>query len=113
MQIEKLSSGQMLQGNEVDATANRERMRQRRLKRALFVLTPICAWLVYRLVTDNPVRLGMPGWLRGNPEIVIALGLILILGTVIFVPFLTAGRSPHTLLRPADSNVRLDYVVGA
>ncbi len=113
MQIEKLSSGQMLQGNEVDATANRERMRQRRLKRTLFLLTPLCAWLLYRLFTDNPVRLGMPGWLTGNPEIIIALGLIVILGTVIFIPFLTAGRSPHTLLRPADSNVRLDDVVGA
>ena len=32
---------------------------------------------------------------------------------MIFIPFLTAGRSPHTLLRPADSNVRLDDVVGA
>ncbi len=39
--------------------------------------------------------------------------MILVLGTVIFIPLLTAGRSPHTLLRPADSNVRLDDVVGA
>ncbi len=113
MQIEKLSSGQMLQGNEVDATANRERMRQRRLKRTLLLLVPILTWLVYRLVTNNQIRFGMPGWLSGNPEIVIALGMILILGTVIFIPFLTAGKSPHTLLRPADSNVRLDDVVGA
>jgi len=111
--IEKLSSGQMLRGKEVDATANRERMRQRRLKRTLLLLTPICVWLVYRLVTNNQIRFGMPGWLSGNPEIVIALGMILVLGTVIFIPFLTAGRSPHTLLRPADSNVRLDDVVGA
>ena len=111
--LEKLSSGKMLQGKEVDATANRERMRQRRLKRTLLLLAPLCGWLVYRLVTDNQIRLGMPGWLSGNPEIVIALGMILVLGTVIFIPLLTAGRSPHTLLRPADSNVRLDDVVGA
>ena len=111
--LEKLSSGKMLQGKEVDATANRERMRQRRLKRTLLLLAPLCVWLVYRLVTDNQIRIGMPGWLSGNPEIVIALGMILVLGTVIFIPLLTAGRSPHTLLRPADSNVRLDDVVGA
>jgi len=111
--LEKLSSGKMLRGKEVDATANRERMRQRRLKRTLLLLAPLCVWLVYRLVTDNQIRLGMPGWLSGNPEIVIALGMILVLGTVIFIPLLTAGRSPHTLLRPADSNVRLDDVVGA
>ncbi len=113
MQIEQLSRGEMLRGNDIDATANRERMRQRRLKRALYVLTPILAWLLYRLVTGNIIRLGIPGWLMGNPEIIIAVGLILILGTVIFIPFLTAGRSPHTLLRPGDSNVRLDDVVGA
>jgi len=113
MLIEHLQSGEMLQGNDIDATANRERMRQRRLKRALFVLTPVFAWLVYRLATGQQIRLGIPGWLMGNPEIIIALGMILILGTVIFIPFLTAGRSPHTLLRPSDSNVRLDDVVGA
>ena len=77
------------------------------------MLTPILSWLVYRLVTNNQIRFGMPGWLAGNPEIVIALGMILVLGTVIFIPFLTAGKSPHTLLRPSDSNVRLDDVVGA
>jgi len=73
--MEQLSSGQMLQGDEVDATANRERMRQRRLRRTLLLLAPICAWLVYRLVTNNQIRFGMPGWLAGNPEIVIALGM--------------------------------------
>ena len=64
-------------------------------------------------MNDNPIRLGIPGWLMGNPEIIIALGMILILGTVIFIPFLTAGKSPHTLLRASDSNIRLDDVVGA
>ena len=113
MQIEQLSSGEMLRGNDIDATANRERMRQRRLKRALVALTPLLGWLVYRLATGQQIRLGIPGWLMGNPEIVISVGLILILGTVIFIPFLTAGKSPHTLLRPSDSNVRLDDVVGA
>ncbi len=113
MQIEQLTNGTMLRGNDIDATANRERMRQRRLRRTLVPLAIIFGWLAYRLGTDNQIRLGMPGWIQGNPEIVIALGMILILGTVIFIPFLTAGRSPHTLLRPADSNVRLDDVVGA
>ena len=113
MQIEHLQSGEMLSGSDIDATANRERMRQRRLKRTLYMLTPILAWLVYRLATGQQIRLGIPGWLMGNPEIVISVGLILILGTVIFIPFLTAGKSPHTLLRPSDSNVRLDDVVGA
>jgi cell division protease FtsH len=113
MQIEQLTNGEMLRGSDIDATANRERMRQRRLTKTLAILAVVLAWLLYRQVTGNQIRLGVPGWLAGNPEIVIALGMILILGTVIFIPLLTAGRSPHTLLRPSDSNVRLADVVGA
>jgi cell division protease FtsH len=113
MQIEQLTNGEMLRGNDIDATANRERMRQRRLGKTLVVLGLLFAWLLYRQVTGNDVRLGVPGWLAGNPEIIIAVGMILVLGTVIFIPLLTAGRSPHTLLRPSDSKVRLADVVGA
>ena len=73
-----------------------------------------CAWLVYRLVTGQPDPTRHPGLAhRATRRSSSPLGLILILGTVIFIPFLTAGRSPHTLLRPSDSNVRLDDVVGA
>ncbi len=113
MDIEQLSRGEMLTGNDIDATANRERMRQRRLQRTLVLLSVVLAYLLWRLINDNPIRPGIPGWVQGNPEIVIALGLIVILGTVIFIPFLTAGRSPHTLLRASDSNITLDDVVGA
>jgi len=113
MEMTRLSSGQMLSGDDIDANANRERTRQKRLRKWLLILGVVFGYLVWRLINDNQIRFGVPGWLMGNPEIVIALGLILILGTVIFIPFLTAGRSPHTLLRSSDSNVRLDDVVGA
>ncbi len=113
MDIGRMSRGEMLRGSDIDANANRERVRQRRLRKALTILSVVLAFLVWRLATDNLIRPGIPGWVQGNPEIVIALGLILILGTVIFVPFLTAGRSPHTLLRATDSDVSLDDVVGA
>ncbi len=76
MDITKLSTGAMLSGDDIDANANRERVRQRRLRRKLYLLAPILVYLVYRLATDNPIRLGVPGWLSGNPEIIIALGLI-------------------------------------
>jgi ATP-dependent Zn protease len=113
MEMARLSSGQMLSGKDIDANANRERTRQKRLKKWLVILGLVLTYLLWRLVNDNPIRLGIPGWLMGNPEIVIALGLIIILGTVIFIPFLTAGKSPHTVLRASDSNIRLDDVVGA
>ena len=113
MELARLSTGEMLSGKDIDANANRERTRQKRLRKLLIMLGAAFAYLLWRLVNDNPIRLGIPGWLMGNPEIIIALGMILILGTVIFIPFLTAGKSPHTLLRASDSNIRLDDVVGA
>ena len=113
MEMARLSTGEMLSGKDIDANANRERIRQKRLTKWLVILGVVFAYLLWRLVTDNQIRFGIPGWLMGNPEIIIALGLIVILGTVIFIPFLTAGKSPHTLLRSSDSNIRLDDVVGA
>lgn len=113
MDISKLSTGQMLSGDDIDANANREHARQRRLRRKLYVLGPLFAYFAARVAMDNPIRLGVPGWLRGNPEIIISLGLISVLGAAILVPLLSHGRSPHTVLRAEDSEVRLDDVVGA
>lgn len=113
MDITRLSSGAMLTGDDIDANANRERVRQRRLRRKLYLLAPIFAYFLYRVATDNPIRPGVPGWLAGNPEIIIAVGLISVLGVAILAPMLSHGRSPHTVLRAEDSGVRLDDVVGA
>jgi len=113
MDITKMSDGAMLSGDDIDANANRERVRQRRLRRKLYLLAPIFGYFAYRVATDNPIRIGIPGWLSGNPEIIIAVGLISVLGAAILVPMLSHGRSPHTVLRAEDSNVRLDDVVGA
>jgi len=113
MDISKLSTGAMLSGDDIDASANREKVRQRLLRRKLYLFAPVLAYFVYRVATDNPIRPGVPGWLSGNPEIIIAVGLISILGVAILVPMLSHGRSPHTVLRSEDSDVRLDDVVGA
>ncbi len=113
MDITKLSAGVMLSGDDIDANANREKVRQRRLRRKLYVLAPIFVYFAYRVSIDDPIRPGIPGWLKGNPEIIIAVGLITVLGCAILIPMLSHGRSPHTVLRAEDSDVRLDDVVGA
>ena len=74
MELARLSTGEMLSGKDIDANANRERTRQKRLKKWLVILGLVLTYLVVRLVNDNPIRLGIPGWLMGNPEIIIALG---------------------------------------
>ena len=61
----------------------------------------------------NPVDFGMPNIIGDDPTMAISIGLLLALMCLILIPFLGAGHSPHTLLRPSDSNVRLNDVVGA
>jgi cell division protease FtsH len=113
MNIDQLQHGQIVQGDRVDSTQNRERVRQRRLRWLLTVLVVPLGWFWYRQITDNPIKVGIPGWLTNDPTTTMMLGLMLILACLILIPFLGAGHSPHVLLRPSDSNVRLDDVVGA
>ncbi|MDG2234333.1 MAG: AAA family ATPase, partial [Ilumatobacter sp.] len=113
MDLTQMSAGQMVSGGDIDASTNRERTRQRRLRRPLVIFSVFFSFLLYRLITDNPIRPGIPAWLTGSPEIIIAVGLISVLGAVILIPLLTTGRSPHTVLRASDSKIRLDDVVGA
>ncbi len=113
MNIDELQSGRIVQGDRVDSTITRERVRQRRLWGLLAVLAVPFGWFWYRHVTNNPIELGMPGWITDDPTTTVMLGLMLVLACLILIPFLGAGHSPHVLLRPSDSSVRLDDVVGA
>lgn len=113
MDIAELQSGAVIRGRTVDATAMRERRRRRRTVRLLLLVLLVVVWVWYRVYTHNPIRFGIPDAVANSPEIWISVGLMLFLCLIIGIPFLTAGRSPHTLLRPSDSNVRLADVVGA
>jgi ATP-dependent Zn protease len=113
MDLSTLQQGTIIRDRRVDTTLTRERQRQRRLLRVFIVLAAGLAWIWYRILTQNPIRLGVPPMVARNPEIWISVGLMLLLCALILIPFLGAGHSPHTLLRPSDSNVRLADVVGA
>ena len=88
-------------------------MRRKRLWWAVVLLGAPLAYFWFRQLTGNPMRAGVPGWLTNDPTTTAMLGLMLILACLILIPFLGAGHSPHVLLRPSDSSVRLDDVVGA
>ncbi|MEZ5251312.1 MAG: AAA family ATPase [Ilumatobacteraceae bacterium] len=113
MNIDQLHHGRIIDHDKVDARAARERVRRRRLWWAVGLLGLPLAWFWFRELTGDPVRPGVPGWLTNDPTTTMMLGLMVILACLILIPFLGAGHSPHTLLRPSDSNVRLDDVVGA
>ncbi len=96
----------------IDVAVARERDRRRRLRRIAFILTPIAAWLWWRIANGRPVSPGFPDL---PPEAVFWLPgvlLILLLGVVFIVPMLGNGRSPHTIYLPEQLEVGFDDVKG-
>ncbi|HET9443146.1 MAG TPA: hypothetical protein VFO65_07465, partial [Acidimicrobiales bacterium] len=59
MEISTLGQAQVIR-SAADVSATREVVRRRRLRRVRNVLLPVAVWLVFRLVTGNPVTPGMP-----------------------------------------------------
>jgi len=94
-----------------DVAKAQGRRHDKRLRRILVVCLVVLAWLVYRLASGQgmfpsiPVPSGMDRWL---PAVII----ILLLGAVMIGPMLGAGRSPHLLIRPGETEVGLEDVVG-
>ena len=105
--------GAILRGRQINASVNRERKRQQRLFRIVVFCSVPLAWFWYRQLSGNPVHLGVPSLIRNSPELAI-LGVMLILITgMMMIPMMASGKSPHTMLRPSDSDIRLADVVGA
>jgi len=111
--VGRLGAQHVLRGRDVDANAMRERARQRRLLRLCIGLGLLATWLWFRALSGDPVGWGVPHLFADRPDLLVSFGLTALLGLIIAVPLLAAGRSPHVLLRPADTGVRLADVVGA
>jgi ATP-dependent Zn protease len=113
VELDQLHGTDVVTGPGVDAFDTRERARQRRLWRLLLVTGLPLSWFWWRELSGNPVRPGLPQIVRDSPEIWISVGLMLMLMAMVLLPFLGAGRSPHVVLRPSDSQVHLADVIGA
>ena len=113
LDLGSLQGGGVTRGSHVDAEIRREHVRQRRLWTLLIALTAPMAWFWWRELQGNPIDIGLPAWLTQDPVLFVSISMMMLLLVLILVPFLGAGRSPHTVLRPSDSNVRLADVVGA
>ena len=113
MDVKRLGGAVVLQGGDVDATAAREHARQRRLAFLGVALGLLATWLWFRNLSSDPVGWGLPSAPAGRSDLMISFGLTLLLGLVIGVPLIAAGRSPHIVLRPSDTKIRLADVVGA
>jgi cell division protease FtsH len=94
-----------------DVSRAQERRRRIRLRRIVAVLDLVLGWIAIRLLMGRGVfpALHAPGWVGAAlPGVII----VLLLGVVMVGPFLGAGRSPHTLIRPGETTVGLEDVVG-
>jgi cell division protease FtsH len=94
-----------------DVSRAQVRRREARLRRVLLVFCVVLAWMGLRLATGHglfPYLSVPPSFDRWLP----ALGIILLLGVVMLAPFVGAGRSPHMLIRPGETEVGLEDVVG-
>ena len=107
MDITDVQHGNLLRGSTVDTTANREKKRQARLLKLAVALGFPLVWFWTRELMGNPVRPGLPPMFADNPELTILAILLILMCSMAFLPYLGAGKSPHTLLRPSDSKIRL------
>ncbi len=112
MKLGEFASSSVVRGSGVDVVRNRERTRRKRLWKLFTWLLPVCVYIYYRIATSNPIRFGFPSMSPTQAEIFLPLGLIVLLGMVIIVPMMSAGKSPHVRYDPSEIDVTMDDVVG-
>ena len=95
-----------------DVAQSREQSRQRRLLRLYIFMGFACVWMWDRILDgQTPV----PTSLSLSPVLLEAIPLLLLfalLGAVVLVPFLGAGRSPHVMYRSSEIDISLADVKG-
>ena len=97
-----------------DVAEHREAHRRRRLRDVAVVLSIVAAFLTWRILVGHPLELRWPE-IHLSPEMQQLLpgaALIVVLGAVLVIPLLAAGRSPHVMYRPSEIPVTLEDVVG-
>jgi cell division protease FtsH len=98
--------------SEADVGASRERMRRRRLGGLAAVLAIPLAYLLFRVVTGNPLDLLGLTFPSVDPMISIEAAFFLVLILVLVGTTMGAGRSPHVMYRPEQISIKLDDVKG-
>ncbi len=110
MELESLQSDRVLPTALADVGQARERFRQRRLLRLTVVLGAVGGYLWARILSDRP--LARPRLTETQLQVLPLVVLILLLGAMLVLPVVAAGRSPHVLFRPEEIDVGLDDVKG-
>ncbi len=114
MDVRMLGSAEVLRGSVGDVAQEREAHRQKRVLEILLLLVLVALFMYWRLFSGNPIALGWPS--ISIPEemkqYMPAMVLVVLLGGMLFLPLMMAGRSPHTVYRPSEIPITFDDVVG-
>jgi cell division protease FtsH len=103
----------LLAAHSADVGRAREHSRQRRLRWVGLLLVPIAALLLIRDFVWHRGHFAFPHLPSSLGQYAPAIILILVLGAIMLVSLLGAGRSPHVLYRPGEIDVRFADVRGA
>jgi len=96
-----------------DVALIREATRRKRVRRLTTILGILGTWLWLRLLTGQSLGFRKPHF---GPETMTWLPMVLLmvmLGVVLLLPLVAAGRSPHVLYRSSEIAIGMDDVRGA
>jgi cell division protease FtsH len=110
MKIEQLRDERVLAVKIADVGIAREVSRRRRLSKLASLMVFVGAWLWLSVFAGH--LLGIPHLTQGETEDLPLAAIVLLVGAVMVVPLLVAGRSPHVRYRPEEINVSLSDVKG-
>jgi cell division protease FtsH len=113
MDLQSLGQNRVFHGTIADVAVSRERSRRRRLTRLAVPAAVIGVWMWSRLLHGHSIYPALPHLTGRFAQIAPLLLLVVLLGGVLLIPLLTAGRSPHVLYRSSEIDVSLDDVKGA
>src|SRR5437868_3465269 len=113
METSALGQATVLGHAMADVAAARERSRQQRLRRVLIVLTLVAISMALRMLNGHAVAVGWPHLPPFIADYLPAIFLVVMLGSVVVLPMIGAGRSPHVVYRAAEIDVSLADVKGA
>jgi ATP-dependent Zn protease len=113
MDLQSLGQNRVFHGTVADVAVWRERSRRRRLTRLAAPGLVLAFWMWDRLLHGHPIYPVPPHFSGKFAQVAPLLLLVVLLGGVLLIPLLTAGRSPHVLYRSSEIDTSLDDVKGA
>ncbi|HEX4493423.1 MAG TPA: AAA family ATPase [Acidimicrobiia bacterium] len=112
MELGALADNAVVRGAAVDVVRQREATRQRRITRVAWFLVPFVVYLWHRVLINEPLHFGWPHLTETEINLLPLVLLIVILGPLLVMPVMLAGRSPHQRFQPSEIDVGFDDVVG-